>query len=97
MRKLFAILFIATLGLTLTPNLNAAIDEDAWKFEPTVGPLIGIRNFNHRFGLHLKMGKENFSGLLSVAFGGTPNVLIRPAFVFDLPFYFTFLPYFGLF
>jgi hypothetical protein len=65
-------------------NLNAAGDE-SWKFEPTIGPGIGIRNYEHQFDMNLKFGKENWGGTLD--FGLASTVSIRPAVTFDYPFY----------
>lgn len=71
-------------------SANAAMKSTDWKFEPTLGPSLGIKNSSHRFGMNFKVGQENWGYQLGMAFGGTPKVLFKPAVVFDYPFYFTF-------
>lgn len=91
MKKIFAIFAFVGVGLLLAGDLSASMmSSNEWKFEPTVGPMIGLKNLDHRFAANFKMGKEMFGGELDMAFAGTPKVLIRPAFTFDYPFYFTF-------
>ncbi|MFH1223306.1 MAG: hypothetical protein V1647_03065 [Pseudomonadota bacterium] len=87
MKKIFAVVVFALVASTASA---AMMSSDQWKFEPTIGPMIGIKNMDHRFAMNFKMGKEMIGGQLSMAFLGTPKVLIRPAFTFEYPFYFTF-------
>lgn len=89
MKKIFTVTAFALFGMLAASNLSA-YSYDEWKFEPTVAPLIGIKNADTRFGLNLKLGKEWLGGQLGFAFGGTPSVIIKPGIVVDLPFYLTF-------
>ncbi len=67
------------------------ISNNDWKFEPTVGPVIGIHNWGNQFGMNFKIGKgDNLSGLFGVAFGGLNNAQIKLGASYDFPFYFTF-------
>jgi len=84
------ILAVVAFALLTSSAAYATMSSDQWKFEPTVGPMLGIKNVDHRFGMNFKMGKEMFGAQLSMAFAGTPKVMIRPAFTFEYPFYFTF-------
>jgi hypothetical protein len=67
--------------------LNAAVDEDTWKFEPTIGPGINIRNYSNQFDVNLKMGKEMFGFSLDSSFGS--SISFKPTVTFDYPFYLT--------
>lgn len=76
--------------LFLSFSAYSAIEPDDWKFEPTLGPGIGISNSATTFNINLKIGKDDMNGLLDFRFR-SGFVAIRPAFVYDIPFYFTFV------
>lgn len=84
------ILFVSLLALICFSADAALVQTGDWKFEPTLGPSIGVKSADTRFGMNFKVGRENWGYQLSMAFGGTPGVLLRPAIVYDLPYYFTF-------
>jgi hypothetical protein len=86
MKKLFLVMAVALVATTA----SAAMNSNDWKFEPTLGPSLNIKNSANRFGMNFKMGKEIFGFQLGMAFAGTPKVMVKPAFVFEYPFYFTF-------
>ena len=91
MRKILAITAFAVVGFLSASNLHA-YSNDSWKFEPTVGPVIGIHNWGgNQFAMDLKLGKgDMWSGLMGLAFAGANKVQIKLGVVFDYPFYFTF-------
>ncbi|MBN1115247.1 MAG: hypothetical protein JXA66_07895 [Oligoflexia bacterium] len=89
MKKLLAVFLFVLTGMAFMPVANAAIcDEDEWKFEPTLGPSIGIRGYPHQFAMNFKIGKEMMGANLTMAVG-SGTFMIRPAFVVDVPFYLT--------
>ena len=59
--------------------------DAAWKFEPTIGPGIGIRGYAHQFDINLKFGKENWGGTMDWSFAN--GVTTKLAVVYDYPFY----------
>jgi len=73
-------------------SASATINSNEWKFEPTVGPVLGIHNWGgNQFGMNFKIGKgENLSGLFGMAFDGLNNVQLKLGASYDFPFYFTF-------
>ena len=84
------ILLASVLAIFCLSADAAKMKPDDWKFEPTFGPSIGVRRANTRFNMNFKVGKENWGYQLGMAFGGTPKVMLRPAIVYDLPYYLTF-------
>jgi hypothetical protein len=76
--------------LFLSFNAFSAIEPEDWKFEPSLGPSININGSANSFNINLKIGKDDMSGLLDFRVRGG-FVGIRPAFVYDIPFYFTFV------
>jgi len=89
MKKLFLVMAVALVSATA----SAAISENLWKFEPTLGPVIGIRNWGGtQFGMNFKIGKggDGFSGLLGMAFACANNAQFKLGAAYDIPFYFTF-------
>jgi hypothetical protein len=85
MKRLLTFAFIATL---VASSLSAGINPYKWKFEPTIGGNINVKDAANAFNVNLKMGKGDMSGLIDLKIrGGFFGV--RTAFVYDIPFYFT--------
>lgn len=92
MKKLFAVVALATVAMLLSSNASAAISKDDWKFESTLGPTIDMKDWGgHQFTMNEKIGKGDFfSYLLGLSFGGMNSAQIKLGVNFDIPFYFTF-------
>lgn len=93
MKKLFAIVALATVAMLVAPSdASAAIDKNAWKFESTLGPTIDMKDWGgHQFSLNEKLGKGDFFNyLFGMSFGGANAAQFKFGVAFDLPFYFTF-------
>jgi hypothetical protein len=90
MRKIFTVAAFALFGMLTASNLSA-YSYDSWKFEPTVGPTIGVHNWGgHQFSMNLKVGKgDMWGGMVGFSFGGANSAQIKLAVVFDYPFYLT--------
>jgi hypothetical protein len=92
MKRLFAVVAFATVAFLVSNNASAAIDQNEWKFEPTVGPAIDVHNWGGtQFDMNLKLGKgDMFNYLLGLDFAGVNKAQIKLGVAIDIPFYFTF-------
>jgi hypothetical protein len=92
MKRLFAVLAFATVAFLASSNASAAIDKNDWKFEPTLGPVIGIHNWGGtQFAMNFKIGKGDFFNyLMGMSFAGANAVQLKLGVAIDLPYYFTF-------
>ncbi len=93
MKKLFAVVALATVAMLLTSsNASAAISKDDWKFESTLGPTIDMKDWGgHQFTMNQKLGTGDFfSFLLGMSFGGANSAQLKLGGAIDIPFYFTF-------
>ena len=92
MKKLFAVVALATVAMLASSNASAAISKNDWKFESTFGPTIDMKDWGgHQFSLNEKIGKGDFfSYLLGMSFGGMNSAQFKLGGVIDIPFYFTF-------
>ena len=88
MKKLLTVFTLVFISV----GANAAISDKDWKFEPTVGPNIGLKDWGgHQFAMNLKLGKgDMLSGLMGFAFAGANKAQIKLGVAVDVPFYFTF-------
>ena len=91
MKKLFTVVAFVLFGMLIASNLSA-YSYDSWKFEPTVGPTLGLRNWGgHQFSMNLKLAKgDMWGGMMGFSFAGANKAQIKLALVFDYPFYLTF-------
>jgi hypothetical protein len=92
MKKLFAVVALATVAMLVSGSASAEISKNEWKFESTLGPTIDVHNWGgHQFSLNEKLGKGDFfSYLLGMSFGGANSAQFKLGGAIDIPFYFTF-------
>jgi len=92
MKKLLAVVALATVAILASSEASAAINKNDWKFESTLGPTINMKDWGgHQFSMNFKLGKGDFFNyLMGLSFAGANAATLKLGVAIDLPYYFTF-------